>query len=329
MTSIIIPYYNPDGSAYVNDLLERAVKSAVGQFGKPSEYEIIIVDDGSPIPPRDIAGLAGNDNIRLIENRHTDQGTARNTGLDAASGDIVAFLDADDYYYPGMLGKCVDYMKSSGADLLSFKFAKTSDGGVFIAKRHESISFSKPSTGCGYMSRHIPFGCCWQFLISRSLLTAVNLRFPARTYAEDEEFVTKLLFYSRKYIISDAIAYAYCTRDGSTTSLAQYDNRANGAFDAIKNLHQFACSLPTGNSTCIGRKISSLATDLIRLTLRRPDWKVNMPIQTERLRALGLWPLLPLRDNKKQTLFALLSRNKAGMWLLHINEKRYENSTLG
>ena len=135
MTSIIIPYYNPDGSTHVSGLLERAVKSAVGQFGKPSEYEIIIVDDGSPIPPRDITGLAGNDNIRLIENRHTDQGTARNTGIDAASGDIVAFLDADDYYFPGMLGKCVDYMKRSGADLLSFRFARTSGDGVYAGIR--------------------------------------------------------------------------------------------------------------------------------------------------------------------------------------------------
>ncbi|MCP3460065.1 glycosyltransferase family 2 protein [Bradyrhizobium sp. CCGUVB23] len=94
--SVVIPTYNRA------DRLEGAIRSALAQNPKP--LEIIIVDDGSSDLP-DVTWLTDIDPcVRVIRHERNRGGNvARNTGIDAARGDLVALLDADDRWFPNKL----------------------------------------------------------------------------------------------------------------------------------------------------------------------------------------------------------------------------------
>lgn len=88
--SVVIPAYNASGS------LRRAIESCMRQTSKP--HEIIVVDDASRDNTIEIAKQY-TDIILLPLEQNSGPSKARNTGWDAATGDIVAFLDADDEWY--------------------------------------------------------------------------------------------------------------------------------------------------------------------------------------------------------------------------------------
>ena len=94
MISVVIPAFNAEAT------IERAVDSVLGQEGV--DLEVIVVDDGSTDGTVEIIEfLARRDSrVSVLRNTHTGPGAARNMGIDAATGEWLAFLDADDEYAP-------------------------------------------------------------------------------------------------------------------------------------------------------------------------------------------------------------------------------------
>lgn len=92
--SVIIPVFNRQQTA------ERAVRSALDQ--NLGDSEIVIVDDGSR-PPFDLPGALAKPNVRVAIQSNRGAAAARNTGIEAARGDWIAFLDSDDYWLPDTL----------------------------------------------------------------------------------------------------------------------------------------------------------------------------------------------------------------------------------
>jgi glycosyltransferase involved in cell wall biosynthesis len=94
--SVIIPVYN--GKRY----LEKAIQSVVRQTLPP--HEIIVVDDGSTDDSAlIIARLAQKYPIKFFQKQNGGQSSARNYGVRVSSGDLIAFLDQDDLWYPNHL----------------------------------------------------------------------------------------------------------------------------------------------------------------------------------------------------------------------------------
>lgn len=92
LLSVIIPAYN------VESTLQRAVDSVLSQSMK--EFEVIIVDDGSTdgTGPLCDAIESQDQRIRVIHQANGGLSAARNTGINQAQGDYLAFLDSDDEY---------------------------------------------------------------------------------------------------------------------------------------------------------------------------------------------------------------------------------------
>jgi glycosyltransferase involved in cell wall biosynthesis len=96
LVSVVIPAYNAAST------LERAVVSARAQAYRP--IDIVVVDDGSTDATAAILGrLAGPDLTVLRNARPSGASNARNQGILAAKGEMVAFLDADDEWFPNKL----------------------------------------------------------------------------------------------------------------------------------------------------------------------------------------------------------------------------------
>jgi glycosyltransferase involved in cell wall biosynthesis len=92
--SVIIPVYNGE------DFIERAIRSVLRQ-SYPA-FEVIVVDDGSTDATASIASKFGPP-VRVIAQPNAGVSIARNHGVEAASGDWIVFLDADDAYLPNRL----------------------------------------------------------------------------------------------------------------------------------------------------------------------------------------------------------------------------------
>ena len=99
--SLIIPAYNAENS------LRACIDSALSQTLKP--YEVLVINDGSSDRTGEIARNYG-DKIVYIEQENQGQGAARNKGLAQASGEFIAFLDADDYWLKYFLETCVSFL---------------------------------------------------------------------------------------------------------------------------------------------------------------------------------------------------------------------------
>lgn len=111
--SIIIPVYNAE------KYLKRAVISALEQ---PETGEVLLIEDGSPDNALEMCQKLENENYKVKLFRHPDgknhgAGTSRNLGIKNAQFEYIAFLDADDYYFPGRFKKTVEvFQEISDAD---------------------------------------------------------------------------------------------------------------------------------------------------------------------------------------------------------------------
>ena len=92
--------------------LNRCLRSVASQTLDRREFEVIVINDGSI---DDTAGIAQSygEKIIYLEQDNAGQGAARNAGLDIATGDFIAFLDADDFWKPEFLERCTAFLEET------------------------------------------------------------------------------------------------------------------------------------------------------------------------------------------------------------------------
>ncbi|MGB3655321.1 MAG: glycosyltransferase family 2 protein [Rivularia sp. (in: cyanobacteria)] len=113
--SVIIPVYN------VEKYVAATIKSVLSQTYE--NFEIIIVDDGSPDGSIGICQQFKDSRIKIIHQKNTGLAGARNTGIRHAIGDYLAFLDADDIWLPEKLEKHVHHLNNSPTVGISFCYS--------------------------------------------------------------------------------------------------------------------------------------------------------------------------------------------------------------
>lgn len=100
LISVVIPAFN------VERCLDRAIDSVLTQEPVP---EVIVVNDGSEDSTAEVARGYG-DKITFLDRQHAGPGATRNAGIAAAAGELIAFLDADDFWLPGFLSTCSRFL---------------------------------------------------------------------------------------------------------------------------------------------------------------------------------------------------------------------------
>ena len=93
--SVIIPIYNKEKD------VETTIKSVLNQTY--IDYEVILVDDGSTDNSLDIVNAIEDDRIQIFTKQNEGVSKTRNYGITKAKAEYIAFLDADDYWYPNHL----------------------------------------------------------------------------------------------------------------------------------------------------------------------------------------------------------------------------------
>lgn len=115
--SVIIPYFQ------AHQTILRAVRSVLTQTVRP--FEVLVIDDGSPNDPRELLKECGP-TVRLIRKINGGTVSARNMGIENASGEWIAFIDADDYWEPTKLERQLTFARDAG--LIGSRWFVESDG---------------------------------------------------------------------------------------------------------------------------------------------------------------------------------------------------------
>ncbi|MBB3595802.1 glycosyltransferase involved in cell wall biosynthesis [Rhizobium sp. BK529] len=147
LVSVVIPAFN------ASTFIERTLRSATRQT-YPA-LEIIVVDDGSTDDTADLVKQSAmiDPRIRLLRTPNRGVSAARNTGIEASSGQFVAFLDADDLWHPTKIEKQIDALNG-----LSSQWAAVYVLHYVIDRDDEIIRPGASNIARGYIyARHLNF----------------------------------------------------------------------------------------------------------------------------------------------------------------------------
>lgn len=204
--SIVVPVYNVE--AYLDDCLASL------QSQDFSDVEVICVNDGSTDRSREkLSEWAGKmPQIRVIDRENGGLSAARNTGLQAATGDYVVFVDSDDWVEPTMLSRLAE--EATGEDMICFACRKSDSGATdtLIPEQNDGWSYYNHHA---LEHREVPFVCVWQRCYRREFLEENNLRFREGILHEDNEFTPRACLKSKRVKVIPNVLYNYRIRSGS------------------------------------------------------------------------------------------------------------------
>jgi FkbM family methyltransferase len=221
--SIIMPSFNASGT------IAKALASI--QFQSFTDWELVVVDDGSSDGTREVVTrLASADSrIRLVQSKSKGASDARNTGLDAARGEFITFLDADDFMYPGALERRVEALKKNPEWNLVHCVTELVDANSkelgWQLGRPKEVSFK-------YMSGN---PCHINSLLGRSQVFK-SVRFQAGlTNGEDWLFLSDILRTGEvsRRVDNCSVAYVICRDSVVCKDYLSHENKLLEALDMI------------------------------------------------------------------------------------------------
>ncbi len=227
MISVIVPVYK------VEQYLSACVDSILAQSYK--DFELILVDDGSPDRCGEICDTYAKQDprVRVIHQENQGLSGARNSGMDAARGDYITFVDSDDLVSSEYLLKLVSILVETGSE-------------VSCVRKHEFVDNLAPETSiCSspgsetivtivgreavklvYQGSHeVDISACAK-LYQREMIA--QYRFPVGKLHEDQAFVPIILYRACSVSYINTVCYYYRNRIDSIThkefSAKRFDN---------------------------------------------------------------------------------------------------------
>lgn len=249
--SIIVPVYKVE--AYLAKCLDSILAQAFGDF------ELLLIDDGSP----DGSGAICDDyaskdaRIRVFHQANGGVSVARNTGLDNACGEWLAFVDSDDWVEP-------NWLDVFGEEKLSLTVAADM---LFYGRRNfrgaKTVYQFMPSRECWdsesiLNSDEFYYVALWSCFFRREIIERYAIRLtPGMAVAEDTEFLLKCIAVCPSISGLRATPYNYLEREGSATRTVTRDfARASKDLVAINSFLRFCAKFNLDSarySACVAR----------------------------------------------------------------------------
>lgn len=213
LISVIVPVYR------VEKYLERCVKSILSQTYK--NLEVILVDDGSPDQcPAICDACAEKDaRVKVIHQENKGLSGARNAGIDAASGEYLAFVDSDDYVSPHFIEELYQLLQDTGCAIGQCRFSYVKGDGLveegdsaFCIYRGESLMEQL----YGPEEKATCFVVAWNKLYRAELFKETGIRYPEGRIHEDEATTYRLFHEAKKLAFLDRALYGYYTENGGS-----------------------------------------------------------------------------------------------------------------
>lgn len=201
LISVIVPVYK------VEAYLDNCAASIAAQTYR--NLEILLVDDGSPDRSGSICDFWAQKDprFRVIHQKNSGGGAARNAALDAATGELIAFVDSDDYIAPDMLEHLYTLI-ADGADIAECDFLTTAEDGARFPGGDVSVkAYTREEAMHEHIQDTVFRQLIWNKLYRREMIG--DIRFPVGTAIDDEFFTYQVLLNAQRLVCSDKVCYAY------------------------------------------------------------------------------------------------------------------------
>ena len=216
MVSIIVPIYNAE------QYLRRCVDSILNQ--EYTDYELLLVNDGSTDASGDICEEYGDQDPRVIviQKENTGVSDSRNRALDRARGKYLQFLDSDDWITPDATRLFVRAAEEYGCDMVISDFYRVvgerlspkgdiEEEGVLTQEEFAAHMMENPAD--------FYYGVLWNKLYRRDLVEEHSLRMDTNiNWCEDFLFNLEYIRYAKVFYALHAPIYYYVKRKGSLAS---------------------------------------------------------------------------------------------------------------
>ena len=318
LVTFVVPIYQVED--YLKDCLIsiRRVAEASG-----CDYEVIAVDDGSKDNSGKIADdiASGWSNMHVIHQTNKGLGAARNTGIKAAHGEYICFVDSDDQLADGAI---LPFTAEKNDLHISIRGEETVAPDVIIVDIIRENSSGKRSpyrryklqdgetfaTGRDFLLERNVMPCAVSYIVRRDLFTNEGLLFPEGLYHEDEEYCVKMLLSAGNVIAYCRAFYKYKEREESitiTTNLSKQQRRLLDVLEILRHLQHYTAN--DGNARrVIAKKLAYLTVDLLTLLHRQHQPKDFVRYCKQELTSMGLLPL-PKRSELKYMAFKIITGN--------------------
>lgn len=212
--SIIVPIYK------VEKYIARCLDSIKAQI--LTDFEVIMIDDGSPDRSAEIAEqYTADPRFKLFRQSNMGVGAVRNRGLSIAAGEYIAFVDSDDAIKPDHLDKLYSAATKSNADIVCCSYCCCDEKLGHLRKsrikKHSGVYNAERLIGCILRDISIRRYMCTK-LWRKSLFTDNGIFFPC-TMFEDTRVIPILFYYAKKISVITDATYIYTRRAGSITGL--------------------------------------------------------------------------------------------------------------
>lgn len=243
--SIIIPCYNVDET-----LLERCLNSIDSQTF--SDYEVIIVDDGSKLEFQKIYGglKEKHRNISIFHQNNKGVSAARNFGLIKSEGEYVLYIDADDYLTSSYLNESVKVAEIENADIVIgmnvttytkelISLSETGSGEVHSFEENDIKKLNKWMLG---RIKHQKNGSYlgqgpWNRLVRRKIAMCTQF-IEGMPVGEDIVWNLQLLQKKYKVCLVDKVWYVYYMNPGSATRKYR-ENAIKESYDSLIEMAKY------------------------------------------------------------------------------------------
>ena len=230
--SIVVPVYN------VEQYLKRCLDSLLSQNLSVSDYEIILIDDGSTDGSGSICDTyAGcNSNVRVIHQANRGLSAARNSGVASANGDYIQFVDSDDYIQTDVLAGLIERIHHDSLDILRFNYENVDESDLIVHPNRNPKLYSDYSgsitDGKDFLLNRLGFACyACQFIVRRDL--ALRFPFTEGIHFEDTEWVTRMFPAADRVSSTDLVVYFYRIRKGSITKATRIEGVRKNVQDQV------------------------------------------------------------------------------------------------
>ncbi len=200
LVSVIIPVYKTE------KYLRRCINSVCAQ--DYSNFEIILVDDGSPDRSGEICDelAKANDRILVIHKANGGLSSARNAGIDKSTGEYICFVDSDDYVEKDYVSTLHSLIERYNADLakINYKEISTED----YSEKAPSVDakvYMGAEVEAAYLRLRVDSACV--FMYRRSLIG--NTHFPEGKTSEDIPFNFELFQKAKTFVYMPVNKYYY------------------------------------------------------------------------------------------------------------------------
>jgi len=223
--SIIVPVYN------VEKYIDKCLKSLTLQTLQG--IEIIIVNDGSLDRSIDIIEKYVKENptkIKYYEKKNGGLSSARNYGIEYATGEYIAFLDSDDYIEINMYEEMYNLAKKENADMVECDFIWEWEYGKKVYDKRREYKTKEDM-----MKK--PRVVAWNKIYKREILNKNKIRFPEGLIYEDMEFFYKLLPHLNKISYINKYFVHYIQRKDSISN--KQTKKIEDIFKILDNIFDY------------------------------------------------------------------------------------------